>query len=56
MRQLIGTARIIPVRESAGLRITRPKRRFAEVRDKPSRPTRRPVDLVQLLLEDRKRR
>jgi len=50
-------ARIVPVPESGPLLKTiPPKRPFAEVRDVRYRRLRSPIDLVRLLLEDRRGR
>jgi len=50
-------ARIVPVRGAlASLRIAPPKRPFSEVRRKRYPPTRWPVNLVELLIEDRRKR
>ena len=50
-------ARIVPVLDSATqLRIIPPKRLFSALREKRYPPTRWPVDLVELLIEDRTKR
>jgi prevent-host-death family protein len=41
---------------SPRIRLRPPRRRFADVRDKPCRPARWPLDAVALLLEDRRKR
>lgn len=50
-------ARLVPVPQRAPeVRLVAPRRRFADVRDRPCRPARWPLDAVELLLEDRRKR
>lgn len=49
-------ARIVPVRATATVPVIGPSRPFAEIRDKVYPPANWPVDSLQLLLEDRRKR